>query len=255
MSATFHHFTSLPAELRQYIWELSMEPRRVPVGNFFPVGTFEPPAPPTPPPAAPPAALQACAESRSCVELHYVKALFTDDSRYTWINFDIDTVCMRQSTILEFPDELLSIRHLSIDCNSSAFFWDHVIFCIKPMPLLEDLEIRPIHEFESNEWWAEWEWMMEDYYYNENPVRFRTTVLCSDPDSDVLELTQDNYLKFYRDSYRKQYTEDPESFPEDVELPDSDDDIDAPHRCLPGWRHAPGCACPPEERWAPRFDF
>jgi 2EXR family protein len=212
MSATFHNFASLPAELRQHIWELSMEPRRVPVGDFLPVATFEPPAPPTPPPVAPPAALQACAESRLCLELHYVEAFVTEDSRYTLINFDIDTVCMRQSTILEFPDELLSIRHLSIDCNSSAFFWDHVIFCIKPM-------------------------------------------LFSDPDSDVLELTQDNYLKVYRDSYRRQYAEDPESFPPDVELPDWDDDIDAPHRCLPGWRHAPGCACPPEERWAPRLDF
>lgn len=250
MAPTFHHFTSLPLELRQRIWELTIQPRRVPVGDFS-YSSYSP-APP-PPPVPPPGALQACVESRSHLARYYVKAFVTESPpRYTWINFDIDTIFMRERTIKQFEAERRSVRHLSVEVNDGDHFFYYVGWPTEASyPLLENLEIRP-SDAGNDGWTREWDQMMHGYYYNDNPVRFRTTVVCLIPGTPVPELNPDNYLKVDRDLVRKIYRETPGGHWEPgYDSPWDSDEF--PDRCEPGWRHAPGCDCPSSDRWAPRF--
>jgi 2EXR family protein len=67
MTAAFYLFGLLPLELRYRVWELSMESRRVPVGDFKPIYFATVPLYP-PPIMLLPAILHACIESRSYLE-------------------------------------------------------------------------------------------------------------------------------------------------------------------------------------------
>ncbi|KAH7361685.1 hypothetical protein B0T11DRAFT_338669 [Plectosphaerella cucumerina] len=248
MTTSFPKFGLLPLEIRQRIWELSMERRRVPVGDF-PVISDEWGAEsgPRPPAVPPPAVLQACVESRSYLDRYYVKAFtIVSPPRYTWINFDMDTVCLRQRTVEKFTKDVLPIRYLSIDGISTEEYEGWIAYIDSCVPLLADLEIRPIHE--PVEWWVRWEALMTLWYYNDHPKPFRTTIIGPADYQFVPELTQDNFAKVRRDHLRRQYTEKPENFLPGTEMWDSDDD-----ECHPDWRHVPGCECPPEERWALRI--
>lgn len=246
-TATFQHFTMLPLELRQRIWELSIESRRIPVGGF-PHDIYNEAL--RPPPAPPPAVFQVHSEARSYLKRYYTKAFTTESpSRYTWINFEIDTVFLRQWAIPRFWAELRSVRHLSIEIDDGeSFYLDHIITAAD-CPFLESLELRPCNAG-SNTWTREWDQYMAMCYYRDNPVHFRTTVVCPIPGHPVPELNPENYLKTDRDLVRKLHRKYPESWDSDFDPWESDQD---PERCEAGWRHAPGCACPSSERWAPRF--
>ncbi|KAH7368157.1 hypothetical protein B0T11DRAFT_276542 [Plectosphaerella cucumerina] len=247
MTAAFHLFGSLPLELRQRVWELSMESRRVPVGDFKPIHFAT--TPPYPPPIMPPPAiLHACTESRSYLEQYYYTRVFDKDSfpRYVWVNLDLDTVCMRQQTLVDLSGKLPPVKHLSIDCNEMDYYYDYTMREVDCLRLLEDLEIRPVSE--SQHWWDPWYSVMRDLYYHGNPSRYRTTIIRPDNTftEEVPEINPDNYLQVQRHYTRIRYAKDPSNFPPDFEAWDSDDE-----ECHPGWRHVPGCTCSSDELYAP----
>jgi 2EXR family protein len=223
-----------------------MESRRVPVGAFKPIH-FSTAPPPPPPIVLPPAILHACTESRSYLEQYYVRFSATDSSpRYVWVNLDLDTLCMRQRTLVELPRKLPPIKHLSIDCNDSDYFYDYAWRDVDRLPFLEDLEIRPVPE--SRYWWAVWYSVMRDLYYHNNPSRYRTTIIrpVDTLTEEVPEINPENYLKVQRHYTRIRFAEMPDTFPPDFEAWDSDDE-----ECHPGWRHVPGCGCSSDELYAP----
>ncbi|KAH7354240.1 hypothetical protein B0T11DRAFT_321026 [Plectosphaerella cucumerina] len=254
----FHHFTLLPFELRQHIWELSIEPRRVvvrPRGVTFETkeermwyGGVDPCLPPL---TMAPGSLHACTESRSYLLRYYTKAFLRDSAPfYIWVNFDIDTICVIDQGLVGFPEEMRLIKHLHLEIRTpedeEPFDWTMGYHELRHMPLLEDLEI-PTES--GREWWAQGlEWMI-DWYYHEHhdPVRFRARIVCDDPDDEVSEVNPDNYLKVGRDGMRKRWLEHPDFFSENPEFPDSDDDT----QCQPRWRHVTGCGCSREDRWPP----
>lgn len=255
MPDAFHLFELLPLELRHRVWELSMEPRRVPVGRFRPVvtGSSPPPRPPriAPPRIAPPAVLHVCAESRSYLQRYYLRAFAeTSPPRYTLINFDMDTVCTRQETVLDlyenFRADFFRIKHLSVDTNDCDYFHDHIVSHCEWLPLLQALEIRPVHEHST--WWLPWDSLMKEWYYRDDAVRFWTTIISPVDHDRFAEINPDNYLQAERHRIRNQYAEMPEQYDSDFEAWDSDDEV-----CHVGWRHMSACECPSSELWAPRY--
>lgn len=91
--STFHPFPRLPLELREWVWELSLEPRTVRVSKnpidkeTARIFCYQPP------PALPQPVLHACAESRSYLLCYYTKAFADlDGTKYHWINLDVDSI-------------------------------------------------------------------------------------------------------------------------------------------------------------------
>lgn len=117
MSATFHPFPRLPAELRIRIWGLSVEHRTVDVratralretrfNSFYYDWIHVDPDRFIPVPV--PGVMHACQESRH-LEL-YEKVLYTTlsdppEERYAWINFDMDMIDL-------YHDSLFRVEHL-----------------------------------------------------------------------------------------------------------------------------------------------
>lgn len=221
MATAFHLFGLLPLELRQHIWELSMTPRRVPVGDFSKHSYPRDPLP-LPPPAPPPAVLHACAESRSRLVRCYSKVLTRGSlSRYIWVNYELDTICINEWSIEDLDAELLLIKHMSIIITHEEHFWHEVIGRIRSMPRLENLEIKP--SAKGICWWYEWDYVLQDLYDPDAPVRFRTMVLSPVPDHEVPVLTRDNHIKVEREYRRRDMAKNPERY-RGQEMSDSDDD-------------------------------
>lgn len=149
---TFHPFPRLPAELRNAVWELSLDPREVAIkanyqgemagDNFHVVVHFSSPT-------AIPSALQACRDSRYLLaSRHYTRAFGNGTTpHYIWIAFTLDTIRICDIDLLQLvclPDPL-AIRYLTIDCPShslsalnrchSAAFAQCKIALLKPSPL------------------------------------------------------------------------------------------------------------------------
>lgn len=252
-ATTFHHFPLLPLELRHLIWDHCIEPRRVevPPEDYH----HEPP----PVPARAPVLLHVCSESRSWVKRYYTKAIFIkkEPYHYYWINYDIDTIHVSNGRLSwNSPSKRQSIKHLSVTVRDPGLFWRSSRFPSAKWPSLKSLEVWPC-DAGGETWLHEWDYIMEEVYYfdddGSDPFTFRMTVV--NPSHDpVPELNRHNYQKVNRDYIRKQYRENPDGlpdgWPEGFEAWDSDDEA---HRCHPGWRHEPECACPPLERWADRI--
>ena len=119
MTTTFHPFPCLPFELRARIWELTVEPRTVHVEVLLTRTLVPNPAPlprrargiarhpshvtnfvsrlasPTPVPAT----LQTCREARNLgLYQRAFSELTKDETRYVWLNLDIDTIFIGQHT-------------------------------------------------------------------------------------------------------------------------------------------------------------
>lgn len=147
-AATFHLFPRLPFELRTKIWELTVEPRTVEVGVVYedaittaaaapgdtlPEGSKQPNYVPHVVSSTPiPATLQACREARGLGL--YRRALSEispagtaeRDRYYVWLNPDIDTVFVEDSTRLETLRPVAPlIRRLMItrECTDAVFYY------------------------------------------------------------------------------------------------------------------------------------
>jgi hypothetical protein len=228
MATAFHLFNLLPLELRQHIWELSMTPRRVPVGDF---SKHSYPRAPLPPLAPPPAVLHACVESRSRLVRYYSKILTRESlSRYIWVNYELDIICINEWSVEDLDAELPPIKHLSVVVTSDENFWREIIPRIQRMPSLENLEIKPTEKVTY--WWRGWDDAMDHLHYRysdiKTPVHFYVTVLSPMPDHEVPALTTDNYFKVERELRKRDMAKNPEKYI-GVEMSDSDDDF-----CRPG---------------------
>lgn len=135
---TFHPFPRLPLELRERIWELTLEPRTVEVRlergpTYVPVHSrlkkyyvtlrSSTPVPPI---------LQACQEARNCglYERGFAEVQdrgYDDPHRYVWINFDIDIVSIGDFAIQDLFPVAPKIKRLQfLQEYSEAFFhWIH----------------------------------------------------------------------------------------------------------------------------------
>ncbi|KAI4867115.1 hypothetical protein F4820DRAFT_230088 [Hypoxylon rubiginosum] len=121
----FHPFPRLPTELRVHIWALTVEPRVVEV-RVVPhnPGTVQKLVSLTPVPAI----LQTCREARN---LGLYKQAFSEvtatkanaaagaESRYVWLNLDIDMVSIGKTSFRAFAPVALSIKRLRFERENS----------------------------------------------------------------------------------------------------------------------------------------
>lgn len=232
---TFHPFPRLPLELRQRIWELGIEPRKVVVGRSRFLRCPRSPPPPL---------LHACAESRSYLQKYYRKAfVYGNPSRYSWVNFDNDTIYMMDYDFGGFPADIPFIRWLVLESSDAGFFYYQYSHPIQDATALETFTILDVSlGGPYDKWWAEWDSQMELWYFGGDAVTFSTRIRNAD-DPDCVEITQDNYLKVERDARRKRLAENP-SPDSEAEISDGDDeDMCRPGRFRTGWRHVEGCKC------------
>ncbi|WYZ42425.1 hypothetical protein EsH8_VI_000124 [Colletotrichum jinshuiense] len=236
--STFHHFLQLPLELRQHIWELSVEAREVAVGDnlAYRSRSLSPPV------------MHACAESRSHLRGYYTKVFSTKKAtnQYTWVNFDIDTIYASQWTLKDLVAELPFIQQLIVEGrDSETFFYE---YC-HPLYKMQALKTLTILHMESPgtldpEWWMGWDSLMEQFYFGDDQVPFYTK-LVNPEDPTISEINKDNYLKVERDWRRKRLAEDPSSWDPGYEVSDDDDEVmSGPGRFRTGWHHVNGCNCP-----------
>ncbi|KAL0941272.1 uncharacterized protein CTRU02_204035 [Colletotrichum truncatum] len=198
--STFHPFPRLPLELRQHIWELSMEPREVPAGKLYPTSISRPPRIP------PPSVLQACVESRLYLQSYYKKAFVSEKApNYTWVNFDIDTVYITQNTMEDMEEERPLIRWLIVESSDEEIFtFDHAPYLFH-MPALETVTIlhRVPFGMVHKTWWYAYHHLMLEFYFYREPVRFYTKVICAeDPQR---EINKDNYFQLACDMIREEF--------------------------------------------------
>lgn len=127
----FHPFPRLPTELRACIWALADEPRvvdvRVVPDNLLEVQRLVSPTPV-------PAILQTCQEARN---LGLYKQSFSEvtatkantaagaESRYVWLNLDIDMVSIGKTSFRAFAPVALSIQRLRFERENSDEFFYH----------------------------------------------------------------------------------------------------------------------------------
>lgn len=232
--STFHPFSRLPLELRWRIWELSIEPREVAVGRELSRCSRTPP----------PSVLHACAESRSHLQSLYTKAFATGTlPKYSLVDFDIDTVYCTQCTLAECEAELPLIRRLVIESQDAETFYRNYGHNLSHAKALETVTILYIGlDAGWDEWFREWDNMMESWYFRDDPVCFYVKILMPEYPSSI-EINPDNYLKVERD-WRRNNPPPPELLESDYQVSDSDDDISGPGRFRRGWHHVDGCDCP-----------
>ncbi|OBR04064.1 hypothetical protein CH63R_13191 [Colletotrichum higginsianum IMI 349063] len=232
---TFHCFPLLPVELRQRIWMLSMEPRQIVYGK-------EPPSYyqcPWPASAPPPPLLHTCDESRAQLKRHYVKAFVTEKApeKYTWVNFDIDTVYLAQHNLKNLHAECPMVRKiilLGIDSEMFFHFYHGLLWGMKHLETVDILHMESPGKVDD-EWWTGWDSMMEAYYFRDDPVPFYTRILY--PQYPPYEINADNYLKVERDKRRKLLAEHPDWYEPGYEISDDDDDdVCGPNRFRTGYR-------------------
>ncbi|KAI1656645.1 hypothetical protein F4813DRAFT_119553 [Daldinia decipiens] len=128
---TFYPFPRLPAELRLCIWALTVEPRivevRVVPDNPLKVQRLVSPTPV-------PAMLQTCQEARNLglykqaffeVPATKAKAAAGEESRYVWLNLDIDMVSIGKTWFRNFAPVALSIKRLRFERENSDEWFYH----------------------------------------------------------------------------------------------------------------------------------
>lgn len=116
------------------IWQMAVESREVKVeeqaDNVQAGGSTFRSAPryfssPTPAPAL----LHACGESRFICKPLYTKAfVYGSQPRYTWVNYDLDTIVIRDLVLDQLSDESPFIRWLTVYDEDTPFYshsWDH----------------------------------------------------------------------------------------------------------------------------------
>ncbi|KAI0181180.1 hypothetical protein GGR52DRAFT_21747 [Hypoxylon sp. FL1284] len=118
--STFHPFPRLPAELRTRIWALSVEPRVVEV-RVLPDTRLRTKRLLSPTPV--PAMVQTCQEARSAgmykQAFSELTATAGGESRYVWLNLDIDMVSIGKTPFKAFAPVASSIRRLRFERENS----------------------------------------------------------------------------------------------------------------------------------------
>ncbi|KAI1501420.1 hypothetical protein F5X99DRAFT_198857 [Biscogniauxia marginata] len=140
--STFHPFPRLPTELRACIWALAVEPRVVEV-RVVPDNPLEVQRLVSPTPV--PAILRTCQEARS---LGLYKQTFSEvtaatgaESRYVWLNLDIDMVSIGKTSFRAFAPVALSIRRLRFERKNS----DESFYYFEVRELLDWVNTEEIH--------------------------------------------------------------------------------------------------------------
>lgn len=247
--AIFHPFPRLPLELRQRIWEISaQQPRELPMQ--YAVDDEQ-----TPKrirhwysPTKAPALLYTCAESRSHLQSNIYSRAFKTGShpRYTWVNFEVDTIRIPQELLRSIVDEWNPIRHLALECKSFNFFWDHYLvdlraFIITGLNTLAIIDTGGPKGRVNDGWWEAWTHnLMVDFYYRCDPYPFYTSVVApSDPNG--VEVNSRDYVRQFR-AYRKasEAAAPPDERPDYSDESDSDDGRE---RWFGPWRHTDSCTC------------
>jgi hypothetical protein len=229
----FHLFPRLPLELRQTIWELAIEPREVVVGGQLRRRLRTPI----------PAILIACTEAWTHLQKFYTKSFPTGTPpKFSWVNFDIDTVYCSVGELACCSNELDLIQRLIVECTDSDFFYYDSSPRLARAKALDTVTILhfglgAVHE----SWWREWDDLLQGWYYRDDPVRFYTKVISID-DPSSFEINTNNYLRIERD-WRRNNPPPPEEWP-DYQVSDSDDDVDAEWRYRKSYIHVDGCNCP-----------
>ncbi|KAF0321002.1 hypothetical protein GQ607_011760 [Colletotrichum asianum] len=195
--ASFGPFSRLPLELRQRIWQLSMEPRHVLMGKCEYLHAQ----------SSPPAVLQACAESRSHLRGHYTQEARCDCSGSSasraMVNYDIDTVCMTAFDITIWSSAKdAPIKYLALESrDSEAFFWN-TSGAVRDIATLEHLEIHPTPgswpERKKALLLQDWISQLEVWYTPCPPAPFRTKIISPWPDVDIPEVGADNFDEISR---------------------------------------------------------
>ncbi|KAH7309517.1 hypothetical protein B0I35DRAFT_453247 [Stachybotrys elegans] len=195
--ASFGPFSRLPLEVRQRIWELSMEPRRVLMGKCKYLHAQ----------SSPPAVLQACAESRSHLRGNYTQEARSgcsgSSASHAMVNYDIDTVCMTAFDITIWSSAKdAPIKHLALESSDSeAFFWN-TSGVVRDITTLEHLEIHPTPgswpEKKKALLLQDWISQLEVWYTGYPPAPFRTKIISPWPDVDIPEVGADNFDEISR---------------------------------------------------------
>lgn len=205
---SFHFFSGLPAEIRQRIWMLSMEPRVVVVekGRFLRFLASRTPVL---------AQLHACSESRLHLQRYYTKCFSNPEttSQHTWVNFDIDTIRMAQSHFGKYPEEESLIQLLVVVGEDADLFHMKHARHLRQMVALRDVTIFDITHWEDNRiWWYNWDSVLQKLYLVDPPVHFYTRVQTIS-DHHVQEVNPDNIGKIERDDLKRRIAEDPREGP------------------------------------------
>ncbi len=120
--SSFHNFRGLPTKLRNQIWNLAAEPRRV---KFFKTISIHKEGSPVSLTAPVPPLLHACQESRALMKtlykkagLHFCMTMVGPHTPYAWINSDVDTIFLVHSQVhhLAFCIDTSLLRRLTIGC-------------------------------------------------------------------------------------------------------------------------------------------
>ncbi|OAQ94960.1 hypothetical protein VFPFJ_01069 [Purpureocillium lilacinum] len=127
--ATFERFPLLPLELRQRVWELTVEPRLVEV-RFKLDHDENPDGKPkalhvtssTPVPAT----LHTCREARTHGLSMYQRAFTIGaEPRYVWVNYEMDTISVGDTSLSLIDAEKLLIRRLRTERAGIGVFETH----------------------------------------------------------------------------------------------------------------------------------
>ncbi|KAI1353219.1 hypothetical protein F5Y01DRAFT_63619 [Xylaria sp. FL0043] len=246
--STFHPFPRLPLEIRQQIWDLSVEPREVAIGQ--PLRRRRR--------SQPPPLLQACSESRSWIQRRYTKFFETkttparegqpkqDCLIYSWVNVNTDTVYCDQCALEKVANGLPFVRWFIIEVDDPELWYynycstlSHMDRALETVTILHPPPFSKTTPFDSR-WWGEWDDWMEILYFRCDPVQFYTRIVWPEH-PEAGEINPDNYLKIERDARRELWGRNPDEW---GEVSDDDDDrMSAPGRFRLGWRHVPGCNC------------
>jgi hypothetical protein len=192
--SSFHLFPQLPLELRQRIWELSIEPREVAIGPLWnKVAARLPQLQNWPSP--PPAAFRACWEAQSYLQKHYVKAFASrTPCADIWVNFDVDTIYIEQLNLIDIGADIRFVRQLTIETDDPKQFFTEGSATLVGAKALERVTfVRVGRSKPCDAWWREWdEWM--ELYDLDGPFPFDMRVINGDDRADI-EFQQDKYVK------------------------------------------------------------
>jgi hypothetical protein len=258
---TFHPFPRLPLELRQRIWELSIEPRTVAirlsdgprpdpyeaelglapqhlldacaaaraVANVYPERT------------PPPCLLHVCSESRSHLQRFYQKAFPVGSTpRYTWVNFDADTVCMRAADLQGFAADLPLTRRLILETQHPNKFRRQCLKLLSDAAALETLTILDVDWRDGERWWRGWIGVIGDLYHRCGAPRFYARIKRAH-DPEAIDITRDNSPRSHvcRPSAKRQ----PNLLGVCWDWELSDDDLDEWATRRWRWKHTKTCKC------------
>lgn len=190
-----------------------------------------------------PAILVACTEAWTHVQTFYTKSFpIGTPSKFSWVNFDIDTVYCSDVELSHCSKEIPLTQRLIVECtDSDGFYYHHgrSLYAAKALDMVTILHfgIDAVRET----WWREWDDILEEWYYRDDPIRFYTKIISVD-DPSSFEVNFKNFLRIERE-WRRNNPPPVEESP-DYQVSDSDDDVDAEWRYRMRYRHVDGCSCP-----------